>query len=151
MVFIMICLDNFNTLRLSYSHRDEETIKMNHVFKPHPNFSASAYIQSMAQYQELYRQSIDHSDQFWAKEAERIDWVKRWDRVSFYDFKEGIIRWFEGGKLNVTYNCLDRHVEKGFGGQTAILWEGNEPGEQRKVTYKELLEDVCRLANALQS
>jgi len=101
-------------------------------------------------YQEMYERSINDSDRFWAQQAERfVDWFKRWDKVQDCDFGTARIRWFEGGKLNVSYNCLDRHLAE-KGDQVAIIWEGDNPDIDRTLTYRELYEQVCRFANALK-
>ncbi len=103
------------------------------------------------QYETLYRQSIEDPDRFWAAQAgEFISWSKPWERVSSWDFHSADIRWFEGAELNVAYNCVDRHLAT-RGDQVAILWEGDRPGDDRKVTYRELHAAVCRLANALKA
>ena len=83
-------------------------------------------------YNDIYNNSISDSDVFWSKIAERISWDKRWNRVSDVDYTKAHIRWFEGGKLNACYNCLDRHVEKGDGDKIALIWEGNDPSEDKK-------------------
>jgi acetyl-CoA synthetase len=93
---------------------------------------------------------VGNSDDFWAIQAERLDWFKKWDIVSDNDFTKAEIKWFEGGKLNVSYNCLDRHVEAGFGNQTALIWEGNDPAEDKSYTYSELLDEVSKFANVLK-
>ena len=104
-----------------------------------------------AKYQEMYKRSIDDPEGFWAEQAnEFLDWSKPWDTVRDYDFEKGHIRWFEGGKLNVSYNCLDRHLAT-RGDQTAIIWEGDDPKDDKKISYRELHEDVCKLANVLKS
>ncbi|MBN1437724.1 MAG: acetate--CoA ligase [Sedimentisphaerales bacterium] len=104
-----------------------------------------------AKYQEMYDRSVKDPEGFWSEMAEKmISWDKKWDKVLDWDFHEANIEWFKGGKLNVSYNCLDRHVEAGKGDQTAIIWEGNDPHEDSKVTYKELLDQVCQFANALK-
>ena len=118
------------------------------VFHPSPEWSANAHIQTMDQYQEIYDRSIQDRDAFWAEIAERITWFKKWDTVSNVDFVNANIKWFEGGKLNVSYNCLDRHVEAGFGDRTALIWEGNDPNEDKHITYQELLNDVQKLIDA---
>jgi acetyl-CoA synthetase len=103
------------------------------------------------QYETLYQRSVADPEGFWAEQAEEfLDWFQRWDQVSAWDYPKGQIRWFEGGQLNVSYNCLDRHLEK-RGEQVAIIWEGDNPGEDRKLTYRELHAEVCRLANALKA
>ena len=121
------------------------------VFHPSPEWSANAHIQTMDQYQEIYDRSIQDRDAFWAEIAERITWFKKWDTVSNFDFVNADIKWFEGGKLNVSYNCLDRHVEAGYGDRTALIWEGNDPKEDKHITYQELLNDVQKFANVLKN
>jgi len=104
-----------------------------------------------AGYQEMYKRSIEDPEGFWADMAEKyVKWDSKWDQVLNWDFVQGNIEWFKGGKLNVSYNCLDKHVEAGHGDQTALIWEGNDPTEDAKITYKQLLEEVCRFANALK-
>ena len=105
----------------------------------------------MDQYQEIYDRSIQDRDAFWAEIAERITWFKKWDTVSNFNFVNADIKWFEGGKLNVSYNCLDRHVEAGYGDRTALIWEGNDPNEDKYITYQELLNDVQKFANVLKN
>ena len=121
------------------------------VFHPSPEWSANAHIQTMDQYQEIYDRSIQDRDAFWAETAERITWFKKWDTVSNFNFVNADIKWFEGGKLNVSYNCLDRHVEAGYGDRTALIWEGNDPNEDKYITYQELLNDVQKFANVLKN
>lgn len=102
-------------------------------------------------YQEMYKRSIDDSDAFWAEQAEEfLSWSSKWDKVQDWDYNEANINWFVGGKLNVSYNCLDRHLDT-RGDQVAIIWEGDDPEEDRQITYKELHEEVCRFANVLKS
>ncbi len=101
-------------------------------------------------YQRLYRQSIDHPEQFWAEQARQfLDWFKPWRSVHHGDFRRGQASWFRGGQLNAAYNCLDRHLAT-RGEQTAIIWEGDDPAQSRYLSYRELHEQVCRLANALK-
>ena len=101
-------------------------------------------------YLELYRQSIDDPDTFWAEQAEDfLSWSKKWDSVQNCDYNTASIKWFEGGQLNVSYNCLDRHLES-RGDQTAIIWEGDDPNADKKITYRELHEEVCKFANVLK-
>jgi len=103
------------------------------------------------QYLEMYQRSIDHPDEFWAEQAEAfVSWFKRWDKVQSGGYEDNVnIKWFEGGRLNVSYNCLDRHLET-RGDQVAILWEGDNPDVSKEITYKELHEEVCRFANVLK-
>ncbi|MBM3202535.1 acetate--CoA ligase [Candidatus Woesearchaeota archaeon] len=106
---------------------------------------------NQARYQALYQQSLEEPDTFWAEQAARfVTWFAPWQRVSDCDFAEGRIRWFEGGQLNVSFNCLDRHLEE-RGDQVALLFEGDDPDIDRKLTYRALHEAVCRFANALRS
>jgi len=120
-------------------------------FLPSEQASSKAYIGSLSKYNKIYNRSINDPDQFWSEVAEDLTWTKKWNNISQFDFVDGHIKWFEGGKLNVSYNCLDRHVEAGFGQQTAIIWEGNDPTESINITYSDLLERVQRFANALKS
>ncbi len=120
-------------------------------FDPNSDYSKRAYVQSLEQYHELYNQSIEDPDLFWSRIAERVDWYKKWDKVSEYDFVSADIKWFIGGKLNVSYNCLDRHVNAGHGDKTAIIWESNDPSESKTITYSELLLQVQKFANALKA
>ena len=85
------------------------------LFSPNKEFSADADINSIDQYKDLYKKSILDPEAFWAKTADRITWYKKWDQVREYDFENGSIKWFDGAKLNVSYNCLDRHVQNGKG------------------------------------
>ncbi len=120
-------------------------------FDPAAEFTANAHINSMAQYQEMYDRSVNDPDGFWGETAERLDWFEKWDKVMDYDLAAGDIKWFEGGKLNVSYNCLDRHVEAGHGDRTALIWEGNDPSESKTFTYNEVLAEVSKFANVLKS
>lgn len=109
----------------------------------------SAHINE-ARYAAMYARSIEDSDGFWADQAETfIDWFKPWDTVQSWDFHTGDISWFRGARLNASYNCLDRHLEK-RADQTAIIWEGDDPEESRRISYRELHEEVCRFSNALK-
>tara|TARA_X000001036_G_scaffold437094_1_gene481672 strand:+ start:353 stop:2299 length:1947 start_codon:yes stop_codon:yes gene_type:complete len=110
-----------------------------------------AHINSLKKYQTIYNESIKNPDLFWAKQSKQIDWFKKWDIISNNNFDKAQVKWFEGGKLNVSYNCLDRHVESGHGSHTALIWEGNNPSDDKKISYSELLDDVCKFANVLKS
>jgi acetyl-CoA synthetase len=102
-------------------------------------------------YEQMYKHSVEDPESFWAEQAEQLlDWFKPWDKVLNWDFEKGHIRWFEGGKLNAAYNCLDRHLEK-RGDQAAIIWEGDDPEDSKTLTYRELYEQVCRFANVLKN
>jgi len=124
------------------------------LYYPLESVSSKAHIASMEQYREMYERSINSPDEFWAEQAERFCWFKKWDQVRSYnyDVTQGDIQieWFKGGQCNITSNCLDRHLET-RGDQTAILWEGNEPGENKSLTYRELHREVCKFANVLKS
>jgi acetyl-CoA synthetase len=118
---------------------------------PPSSFASGAHIRSLDQYEQLYKESIEDPDKFWAEIASQFVWEKKWKRVRSHDFRDKIkIEWFIGGQTNITVNALDRHLET-RGDQTAIIWEGNEPGEDAKLTYKQLHIQVCRFANALKS
>ena len=123
------------------------------IFPPeNTNYPISnAHISSMEQYQRIYDESVADPESFWSNVAERITWYKKWDTVREYDFVNANIKWFDGGKLNACYNCLDRHVEAGHGDATAIIWEGNSPDEDKTFTYSELLGEVKRFANVLKA
>jgi len=115
-----------------------------------PNAAAKAHI-SEEKYQEMYAQSISDPDTFWAEQAKDfLIWFKPWEKVQAGNFNEGNVRWFEGGKLNVSYNCLDRHLET-RGDQVAIIWESDDPQVSQNITYRELHEKVCRFANVLKA
>ena len=106
---------------------------------------------SEAEYFRLYQQSVSDPDRFWAEQGKRIDWIKPFTKVRNSAFEGDVhIAWYEDGTLNASYNCIDRHLPK-RAEQTAILWEGDDPGEERRATYRELHEAVCRLANVLKA
>ena len=121
------------------------------VFKPNYRDAEKAHIPNMTAYKKIYDKSVKDPDGFWAEQAERLDWIKKWDTVSNNNFTEAKIKWFEGGKLNVSYNCLDRHIEAGFGNQTALIWEGNDPHTDKELSYSEMLSEVSKFANVLKS
>ncbi|MDP6364034.1 MAG: acetate--CoA ligase [Candidatus Poseidoniia archaeon] len=121
------------------------------VFPPSKAASEQAHISSLAEYQQLYDRSVADPEGFWAGEAERISWSRKWDRVRDCDYRTARIAWFEGGKLNACYNCVDRHVEAGHGDAIAIIWEGNDPDESQSFTYAELHTEVQKAANALKA
>jgi len=121
------------------------------TFTPVYRDAKKAHISNIEAYKEIYNNSIKDSDGFWAEQANRLDWNKKWNSVSNNDFIKAQIKWFEGGKLNASYNCLDRHVEAGHGDQTAIIWEGNDPSEDKSFSYSNLLIEVCKFANVLKS
>ena len=104
---------------------------------------------SQADYARLYRQSVDDPDTFWAEQAQRLDWVKPWSTVQQSDLSTGQAIWFQDAQLNVSYNCLDRHLAT-RGDQPAIIWEGDDPQQSTTLTYRDVHQQVCRLANVLK-
>lgn len=122
----------------------------NEVFPVIPEIAQSAYIND-EQYQEMYKKSVTDSAGFWGEHGKRIDWMKPYTQVKnvSYDPHDVHIRWYEDGTLNVSANCLDRHLEK-RGDQVAIIWEGDSPNEDAKITYRDLYERVCKLGNAMR-
>ncbi len=121
------------------------------MFAPPKDFAEKAHVKSLAQYREMYQRSIDDPEGFWSEIAEGFHWHQKWAKVREYDFKDKIaIRYFLGGKTNICYNALDRHLPS-RGNQLAILWEGNEPGEDDDLTYNQLHAAVCQFANVLKN
>jgi len=120
------------------------------IYSPSADWTVNAHINSLDKYNELYNKSIEDPDSFWSDIAKRITWYKPWEKVRDFNFQNGEIKWFENGKLNVSYNCLDRHVESGNGEKTAIIWEGNDPSEDKHFTYNKLLEKVKKFSNVLK-
>jgi len=119
------------------------------VYDVFPEIAAKAHITD-EKYQEMYARSISDPDGFWAEQAkEFVTWFQGWDKVQGGSYASGQISWFEGAKLNVAYNCLDRHLET-RGDQVAIIWEGDDPEVDKKITLRELHEKVCRFANVLK-
>ena len=121
------------------------------IFLPSAKWTKESHINSLDQYKKVYKESILKPDEFWASIAERVHWYKKWEKVSDVDYKKAKINWFINGKLNVSYNCLDRHVNDGNGDKIAIIWEGNNPSEDKEYTYSELLIEVKKFANVLKS
>ena len=120
------------------------------VFLPPKAFSKAAHIKSMEEYQKLYDSSVADPDKFWGERAEQLDWFKKWDKVRVSDFANGKHEWFVGGKLNVTYNCIDRHLKTWRKNKAALIWEGEPEGERVTYTYQDLYYEVCRFANVLK-
>jgi acetyl-CoA synthetase len=115
-----------------------------------PQFAKQARIGSMEKYRALYDRSITDPDKFWAEQAERITWSKKWNTVSRWDFKTAKIEWFAGGKLNASVNCLDRHLTGPRRNKAALVWEGDSPDESRTLTYFDVYRETCKFANALK-
>ncbi len=128
----------------------ESVLTENRLFNPvdvSPDYAKTGM--SMEEYQKLYKRSIEDREGFWDEQAKSIDWFKPYDKVwEKTDLFPG--KWFVGGKLNVAYNCLDRHVKAGNGDRVAIIWEADEPGQVRKFTYTELLKEVSKVANGMR-
>ena len=118
-------------------------------FDPPKEVSQRAHIRNMDQYQEMYKRSLEDTEGFWGEFAKELDWQKKWDKVLEDNFEKARVKWFVGGKLNVAYNCLDRHLKRERGGKTAIIWE-SESGESKTYTYEELHREVCRVATVLR-
>ncbi|MFU8789869.1 MAG: acetate--CoA ligase [Methylobacter sp.] len=120
------------------------------IYDIKPEIAAQAHI-TAASYKNLYQRSISDPEAFWAEQAELfLDWSQPWDTVMDCDFNGGHIRWFDGGKLNVSVNCVDRHLAT-RADQVAIIWEGDNPAQDKKITYRELHEQVCKFANVLKT
>ena len=102
-------------------------------------------------YDDLYKYSLNENDAFWEKQAERLDWYRKWDTVSQNDFKKAEIEWYSGGILNASFNCIDRHVNNGLGEKEAIFWEGNDTEHSLSLSYSQLLYKVSKFANGLKS
>ena len=108
-------------------------------------------MKSFEKYENIYNESILNSDLFWSQKANRLHWFKQWDKVSDVDFEQAKINWFQGGELNASYNCIDRHIENGDGDRCAIIWQGNSENDTQKYSYNELLVQVSKFANALKN
>jgi len=122
---------------------------MSHRYPVPESLSARTHLDE-ARYRELYQRSVEQPERFWSEQASALlDWSRTWDEVHSGDMRQGQTRWFSGGQLNVAYNCIDRHL-KTRGDQTAILWEGDDPADSQAISYRQLHEHVCRLANVLK-
>ncbi len=119
------------------------------IFYPPKELSQKAYIKSLDEYKKIYQRSIDDPEGFWGEMAGELDWFKKWDKVLVEDFKEAKHEWFIGGKLNVSYNCLDRHLKTWKKNKAALIWEG-DIGDSKTFTYQELHYEVCKFANVLK-
>ena len=124
------------------------------LVNPSPSTSANSHVKNMEQYRAMYQKSIADPKDFWAEVAEDFHWFSKWEEVSNYNYdrRQGPIsvEWFKGAKTNVCYNCVDRHLEI-RADKTAIIWEGNEPGEDATISYRQLHEQVSKFANVLKS
>ena len=126
----------------------DSTLHEDRRFECPPEFARRAHIKSFSEYEALYRESLDQPDQFWSRAASELHWFKKWDSV--LEWQCPWAKWFTGGQLNLSYNCLDRHVETSRKNKAAIIWEG-EPGEIRTLTYQQLHREVQKFANVLKS
>ncbi|MBN1635411.1 MAG: acetate--CoA ligase [Deltaproteobacteria bacterium] len=122
------------------------------LFPVPPKVRDKSFIKSKQEYEKMYKESIDDPEGFWAKQAERLDWFKKWDKVWDWSFKDDVyVKFFEGGKLNVSYNCLDRHMTDGKKNKAAIIWEGNNPSEWKTFSYADMYREVNKFANVLKN
>ena len=119
-------------------------------YPPPRDFQKKAHVKSFAEYSRLYKRSVEDPEGFWAERAEELSWFKKWERVLDYDFRQAKIRWFEGGKMNVSFNCLDRHLETWRKNKAALIWVGDRAGEYKIYTYQLLHREVCKFATVLK-
>src|ERR1035438_2370297 len=126
----------------------DSMMKEARLFQPPEAFAANAHVGSMAEYERLYREAETDPDNFWAGVAGELHWFKPWDKV--LEWNAPWAKWFPGGQLNVSYNCVDRHVASSRANKAALIWEG-EPGDIRTITYRQLLAEVSKMANVLLS
>ena len=117
---------------------------------PSEEIAQNAAYKSKDDYDKEYSNSIKSNDDFWNEKASRLDWFKKWNKISDVDFTVPRIEWFKGAKLNVSYNCIDRHIKNGKGDRIAFFWEGNDPSESKKLTYNQLFQEVCKFSNVLK-
>ncbi len=126
----------------------DSTLDEQRSFAPSAEFSEKAQIKSLAEYEALYKESVEQPEQFWARAAEELHWFKKWDKV--LEWNAPWAKWFVGGQINLSYNCLDRHVHTARKNKAALIWE-SEPGEVRTYTYQQLWKEVQKFANVLKS
>ena len=126
-------------------------LPVDETYEPPARVREGARVRSREEYEELRRRSVEDREAFWAEQANaHLDWMRPFETVAEEDFATGRIAWFSGGALNVSVNCLDRHLAE-HGERTALLWEGDEPGENRRLSYREVAAEVGRLGNALRA
>ena len=126
----------------------ESILQENRLFEPPLAFSEQAYVRSVREYEQLYSKAASNPERFWGELAEQeLHWFKKWDKV--LDWQPPFAQWFTGGQLNISYNCLDRHLTTWRRNKAALIWEG-EPGDSRVITYGELYREVCQFANAMK-
>ncbi|MBI3794801.1 MAG: AMP-binding protein, partial [Nitrospinae bacterium] len=136
---------------MSGGNKIESMMNEERVINPFEQISKKAYMGSLEQYKKEYARSIADPEAYWAEKAGELDWIKKWDRVLDYNFNTPDIKWFSGGKLNVSANCLDRHIKNGRKNKAAIIWEGDDEKSTRVLTYQDVYRDVNRFALALKS
>lgn len=119
-------------------------------YPPSKEFAKNAAVKSMRQYRVLYRRSVEDPEGFWGEMAQSLHWFKKWKKVLAYDSEKPVIRWFQGGKLNASYNCLDRHLDSWRKNKAALIWIGDEPGEEKIYTFQMLYAEVNKFANVLK-
>ncbi len=128
----------------------EPTSEEKLVYEPSDTVQMKASIKRMEDYKELYQKSIKDPEKFWAELSEQLDWSKKWDKVLEWDFNKPEVKWFVGGKLNASYNCLDRHLNTWRSNKVALIWQGEPLEENRFFTYQQLHYHVCKFANVLK-
>ncbi|MGI8544086.1 MAG: AMP-binding protein, partial [Aridibacter sp.] len=127
----------------------ESTLQESRIFEPPPEFSANADIKSFEEYEKIYDKAAKNPIGFWESIAENLHWFEKWENA--LEWNEPHAKWFVGGKINVAYNCLDRHLETWRKNKAAIIWEGEPEGETRTITYQQLHSEVSRFANVLKN
>lgn len=121
------------------------------IFPVPPKVREKAYIKSKAEYEKMYKESIENPEAFWAKQTERLDWFKKPTKIMDYSYTAPVyVKWFEDGELNVSYNCLDRHIKSGKKNKTAIIFEGNDPADNKSLSYMDMHREVNKAANVLK-
>ena len=120
------------------------------LYEPPRGVRTKASIKTIEEYRALYERSIKDPEGFWSELADHLDWYKKWDKVLEWDFNKPEIKWFEGGKLNASYNCLDRHLNSWRSNKVALIWQGEPLEENRFFTYQQLHYHVCKFANVLK-
>ncbi len=130
--------------------RIEGASKDERVFNPSDAFRKTAVIKSLDEYRALQKQAEEDFEGFWARQAEAIDWFKKWDRVVSCDFTVPYIKFYEGGKLNASYNCIDRHLDGPRRNKAALIWQGENHLQRETFTYLQLHREVSRFANVLK-
>jgi acetyl-CoA synthetase len=143
-----MCASHADDRKTTSSDAIQTTLSETRTFPPPADFARQAHVQSLEQYEKMWRRSVEDPEAFWGEAAADFHWFTSWRRVLEWNLPDA--NWFVGATTNIAYNCLDHQVQLGRGEHTAILWEG-EPGEIRRISYAELTADVCRFANALKA